>query len=60
MTPGYDIQHARQEASFRRAQRQYDAQEPPQDECRHRWKRVGERGDTTYWKCVKCGEESET
>jgi len=55
----YDKQHARQEASFRRAQRQYDAQEPPDDEHRHQWRVVGVRGDTTYYKCAKCGAESE-
>lgn len=64
-----DFFDRRQERSLREAQRQYDAQMPPDDEgqddndsgCQHQWRacrgegRDGER----FVQCVKCGEGRE-
>lgn len=55
----------RQAQSFRRAQAQYDALLPPEEttddegNCRHSWKRAGERDGTVYLKCRNCGVEDE-
>jgi hypothetical protein len=61
-----DPQQQAFERSMRRAQIEYDNQEPPDshtDEdgnCEHKWRRVGEHDGTTYIKCRICGAEDET
>lgn len=51
--------HSRNQVAMAKAQRHYDNQEEPPEQCRHRWVHIACMDGINFFECSKCGEEFE-